>query len=89
MFMRHDATAGAVLHDEVEREILDEELGRIAQALAIERVQHGMAGAVGGCTGALHRRAIAEIHHVAAEGPLVDACPSSVREKGMPKCSSS
>ena len=75
-----DATAGAILHDEVEREILDEELGGIAQRLAIERVQHGMAGAVGGGTGALHRRAVTEVHHVAAEGPLVDLAFFGARE---------
>ena len=75
-----DATARTVLHDQVEREILDEELGRIAQRLAIEGVQHGVAGAVGGSTGALHRRAVAEVHHVAAEGPLVDLAFLGARE---------
>ena len=76
-----DTTAGAILHDQVEREILDEELGRIAQRLAIERVQHGVAGAIGGGTGALHRRAVAEVHHVAAEGPLVDLAFLGARER--------
>ena len=75
-----DAAAGAILHDQIKREILDEEFRRMAQRLAIERVQHGVAGAVGGGTGALHRRAIAEIHHVAAEGPLVDLAFLGARE---------
>ena len=41
--------------------------------LAVERVQDGVAGAVGGGAGALHGRAVAELGHVAAEGALVDA----------------
>ena len=52
---RDDAAAGAVLHDQVDGEILDEELGGVAQRLAVERVQHGVAGAVGGGAGALRR----------------------------------
>ena len=48
-----DAAALAVLHDQVEREIFDEEVGVILQALLIERVKHGVAGAVGGGAGAL------------------------------------
>jgi hypothetical protein len=40
--------------------------------LLIERVQHGVAGAVGRGAGALHRRAFAHVLHVAAERTLVD-----------------
>ena len=69
-----DAAAGAVLvHDQVDGEILDEELGRVPQRLAVQRVQHGVAGAVGGGAGALGRRAFAELGGHAAEGTLVDA----------------
>ena len=66
---------------QVEREILDEELGIVAQRLAIERVEDGVAGAVGGGAGALHRRAIAEFGHVAAERPLVDLALFGARER--------
>ena len=70
---RDDAAAGAVLiHDQVDGEVLDEELGGVAQRLAVERVQHGVAGAVGGGAGALRRRALAEVGGHAAEGALVD-----------------
>ena len=49
----HHAAAGAVLvHDQVEREIFDEELDVVLQALLVERVQDGVAGAVGGGAGA-------------------------------------
>ena len=60
------------LHDQVEREIFDEEVGVVAQALLVERVQHRMAGAVGGGAGALGGRPLAHILHHAAEGALVD-----------------
>ena len=50
----HDAAADAVLvHDQVEREVLDEKLGLVLQRLLIERVQHGVAGTVGGGAGAI------------------------------------
>ena len=71
-----DATAfrtiGAVFHDEIEREIFDVEVRVILQALLVERVEHGVAGAVSSRTGALHRGAFAHILHVAAERTLVD-----------------
>ena len=68
-----DAAAGAVLvHDQVDGEVLDEELGRVAQRLAVKRVQHGVPGAVGGGAGALRGRAFAEVGGHAAEGALVD-----------------
>jgi hypothetical protein len=79
---RHDAGAGAVrLHDQVEREILDEELRVVLQRLAVERVQDGVAGAVGSGAGALHGRTVAIVHHVAAEWPLVDLALFRARER--------
>ncbi len=69
---RDDAAAAALLvHDEVDGEILDEELGRMAQRLAVHGVQHGMAGAVGGGASALGL-ALAEIGGHAAESALED-----------------
>src|SRR6185312_7313849 len=67
-----DAPARAFLHDQVDREILDEELDIVLEALLIERVQEGMTGFVGGSASA-HRWRFAEILHMAAEWPLVDA----------------
>jgi hypothetical protein len=53
-FQRDDAAADAlIVHDQVDGEIFDEEFGRVAQRLAVHRVQHGVAGAVGGGAGAL------------------------------------
>ena len=77
----HDAGAGSVrLHDQVEREIFDEELRVVPERLAVERMQDGVAGAVGGGAGALHGRAVAVVHHVAAERPLVDLALFGARE---------
>ena len=76
-----DALHHAVLgHDEVDGEILDVELGVVLEALAVERVQDRVAGAVGGGAGALHRRALAELGGVAAERALVDAAVLGARE---------
>ena len=69
---RDDAAAGAVLHDQVDGEILDEELGRMPERLAVERVQDGMAGAVRRRAGALGLAALAEMGGHAAEGALID-----------------
>src|SRR5689334_17534406 len=69
---RHHAATGAIVHDEIEREIFDEEFRRMPERLAIKRVEHGMAGAVGGGACPLRRRAFAEIHHHAAKGALIN-----------------
>jgi hypothetical protein len=77
-----DAAAGAVLvHQQVDGEILDEELGSVFQRLAVQRMQHGMAGAVGGGAGALRRRAFAIFRGHAAEGTLVDAAVLGAAER--------
>ncbi len=77
---RDDAAADAVLHDEVDREELDVELGFVLERLLIERVQHRVARAVRGRAGALGG-ALAEVRRHAAEGPLVDAPFLRARER--------
>ena len=70
---RHDAAAHAfIVHDQVEREVFDEELHVVAQALLVQRVQHGMPGSVGRGAGAQRGRTVAVFRHVAAERTLVD-----------------
>ncbi len=79
---RQHAAAGALgIHDQVEREILDEELGVVRQRLLVERVQDGVAGAVGGGASALRRRALAVLRGHAAEGALVDLAFLGARER--------
>ncbi len=79
-----DAATAALFHDEIDGEIFDEELGRMAQCLAIERVQQRMAGPVGGGAGALRRRPLAEIGGHAAEGALINASVLGARKRHAP-----
>ena len=69
---RDHTLADAIVHDQVEREIFDEEVRVVLQALLVQRVQHGVTGPVGRGAGALHRRARAHILHMAAERTLID-----------------
>ena len=54
---------------------------RMAQRLAVERVQHGVAGAVGRRAGALGRRPLPIFGGHAAEGALVDLAVLGARER--------
>ena len=56
---------------QVDREILDEELGTRFQRLLVHRVQHGVTGTVGRGAGAL-RGAFTVVRGHAAERTLVD-----------------
>ena len=76
----HHAAAHALVHDQVEREILDEELGVVPQRLLVERVQDRVAGAVGGGAGALGD-ALAVFGRHAAERALVDLALGRARER--------
>ncbi len=79
----HAAAAAFLVHDQVDGEILDEELGRMPQRLAVHRVQHGVAGAVGGRAGAL-RGALAVMRGHAAERALIDLAVLAARERQAP-----
>ena len=68
----NDATAGAVFHDEVKREIFDVEIRIVLQRLLVERMEHRVAGPVRRGAGALHWRASAHILHMAAERTLIN-----------------
>ena len=77
---RHHSAALVTFHDEVDGEVFDEELGFVLQGLLVERVQHRVAGTIGGGAGAL-RDALAVLGGHAAEGPLVDAAVGRARER--------
>ena len=79
----HAAAATLIVHDQVDGEILDEELGRMAERLAVHGVQHGVAGAVGGGAGA-QGRPLAVVHRHAAEGALQDLAVVVAREGHAP-----
>ena len=79
-----DAAAAAVLvHHQVEGEILDEEVGLVAQRLAVERVQDGVAGAVGGRAGAL-RGALAVIRWSCRRTAAGRSCPPRCARTARP-----
>src|SRR5579872_2676587 len=67
----HAAAAAFVVHDQIDGKVFDVKLGRMPQRLAIERMQHGVTGAVGGGASAL-RGAFAVMRGHAAERTLVD-----------------
>ena len=71
---RGDAGDGAVLiDDEVDDVPLVEKHGVVFQIALVERVQQGVAGAVGRGAGSRRLPTLAEILRLAAEGPLVDS----------------
>ena len=79
---RHNTPARAVcIHQQIDGEILDEEFGRMPQGLAVERVQHRMAGAVSGCTRALRWRPLAKLGRHATKRALVDLAVLSPAER--------
>ena len=79
----HAAADALVVHDQVDGEEFDVEFRGVAQRLAVHRVQHGVAGAVGGGAGAL-RLALAVIHRHAAERALVDPAVLGAGERHAP-----
>ena len=83
-FQRHQPDATAFLiHDQIKREILDEELGLRAQGLPIKRMQNGVAGAVGGGAGAL-RGSFTKFCRHAAERPLINLAFLRPRKRHAP-----
>ena len=75
--------ADALVHDQVEGEILDEELGVVGQGLAVHGVQHGVTRAVRRGAGALDG-GLAEVTGHAAEGALIDLAIRGAREGYAP-----
>jgi hypothetical protein len=67
-----DAYTLPIVHDEVEGEVLDEEVGVVAEGLAVEGVEEGMACAVGGGGAAVGLATFAVFEGLAAKGTLVD-----------------
>ena len=70
-FDSDDAAAGAVLHDQIDRKVFDEEFCVVLERLLIERMQHRVTGPVRRSAGTLCG-ALAETRGHAAERPLVD-----------------
>ena len=82
-----NAAAFAIFHNQIEREIFDEEIRIIFQALLIQAVQHRVTGPVGRCGSTLNGRALTHILHMAAKGALINCavCVAAKRNAGMLK----
>ncbi|MND69416.1 hypothetical protein D3C80_608910 [compost metagenome] len=77
----NNACADAVGHDQIERKIFDEELRVVLERLAVKRVQDRVAGAVSSSAGALNRRTITKVLHMAAEWALINLAFFGTRER--------
>src|SRR5258708_34199954 len=80
---RHHAAAAALVHDEINREVLDKKLGRMLERRAVERMQHGVPGAVGSRASTLGG-AFALMGGHPAERPLVNLAFPSARDGPAP-----
>ena len=68
----HDADTLAVLHDQVEREVLNEEVGVVTERLAVERVEESVASTVCRSRAAVGLATLAVLEGLATERALVD-----------------
>lgn len=66
-----DTTALAVLHNQVKGEVLDEVVGVVAQRLAVQGVQKGVAGSVGGGAASVGLATLAILLRLTTESSLV------------------
>lgn len=69
---RDDTDAFAILHDQVKRKVLDEEVGVVAERLTVQSVKHGVSSSVGGGGATVGLATLAVVERLTAEGTLVD-----------------
>jgi len=75
-------SAGAiVVHQKIDRKIFDEEARLVLQALLVERVQDGVAGAIGRRAGTIGHVALGIFGGMAAEPTLVDLAGIGAAER--------
>ena len=77
----HYTDALAALHDEVQSEVLDEEVGVVAQRLAVKGVQESMSGTISGSSAAVGLATLAELKRLTTKGALVDLAFLSTGER--------
>src|SRR5262249_46368333 len=80
---RYHAAAAPFLHDKVDDEEFDEELGRVLQRAAVEGTQYAMSGPVRSRAGPLGS-AFAVVRGHSAERTLVDLAFLGARERHPP-----
>jgi len=67
-----NTNALAVLHDQVEGEVFNEEVGVVAERLAVEGVENGVASSVSGGSAAVGLSSLAVLERLTTERTLVD-----------------
>ena len=71
----NDTHTLAVLHDQVESKVLNEEIGVVTQRLAVERVQEGMPSTVSGGCATVGLASLSVFQRLSTKGALVDPPP--------------
>ena len=69
---RDDADALTLVHDEIKREVLHEELGVVLERLSVEGVKHRVSSPVRGARAPVRLATLAVVQRLAPEGALVD-----------------
>ena len=69
---RHHPDALPLVHDEIQREVLDEKLRVVAQSLAVQSVEHRVPGAIRRARAPVRLAALAEVEALPAERALVN-----------------
>ena len=69
---RNDADTLAILHDQVEREVFNEEVRVVAEGLAVEGVEEGVSSSVGGGGAAVCLATLSKLQGLTTECALVD-----------------
>ena len=77
-----DTDTLAVLHEEIEGEVLNEVVGVVAERLAVESVEEGMSGTVSGGAASVCLTTLSEILRLTTESTLVDL--SILRSRLLP-----
>lgn len=76
----NDTNTLAVLHDQVQGEVLDEVLGIMAQGLTVEGVEDSVASSVGGSGATIRLSTLAELEGLTTKGTLINLAFLGSRE---------
>jgi hypothetical protein len=68
---RNDSSTFAILHNQIQHKVLNEELCVVSERLAVKSVEEGMTGTIGSCSTAVCLTAFAIIQRLTTNGTLV------------------
>jgi hypothetical protein len=71
----------AVLHEQVERKVFDEEVGVVSEGLTVQGVQDGVTGSVSGGGTSVCLSTLSILERLSTESPLVDLSFLGSRER--------